>query len=674
MANIEHIFGGSWSPPMHQSMQPAPPEVQLRKAMEDVGFDPPDVIYMDGKIHRFSSGLKKDKAAWYVLYGEGIPAGSFGNWRDGDQYPFRADIGRKLTDAESMANTRRMAEARALRDAEMAKTREVASNVVDLIWSDGQLAESYHPYLAKKGIKPNGARVTGDGRLMVPLYSQDGEISSIQYISADGEKKYHPGGETKGKFWSSGSFENAKRIYFAEGFATSSTIHETTNDPCVICYSASNIVPVVGIFREMMGRDVEFVIVADNDKSGVGQKYADQASAKYGARVIMPPIEGDANDYAAAGFDLNALLKPTSNNEIITKLKAIFGNEISNEFTPPNELIEGLLTIGGLAVIYGDSNSGKTFFALSIAHAVATGYKFHDRHVDKGLVIYLATEAPASVITRIQALKRYYSTNLDNLIVIPVPINFYDGDGDSNDVIQLVKAVEEKTGKPARLIIGDTLARMSAGANENSGEDMGPIMARFDQVAQATGAALAIIHHNGKDQAKGARGWSGIRAHIDTEIEVTQVEDVRSATITKQRELPGKGDALHFSLHIMEMGIGKFGNVVTTCVAIPGDAPASSSQSKESKATINHMLIIRDAWLHAKMESREGYPYISRSALKEYLFKQGKAKQTIDNYTNENDDKKLLGQLLSDHVITKFEHGYTVINPEYCSQMMLLRV
>ena len=53
-------------------------------------------------------------------------------------------------------------------------------------------------------------------------------------------------------------------------------------------------------------------------------------------------------------------------------------------------------------------------------------------------------------------------------------------------MIEMVRAIEQIKGKPVRLIIGDTLARMSAGANENSGEDMGPVMARFDQVATAT--------------------------------------------------------------------------------------------------------------------------------------------------------------------------------------------
>ena len=46
---------------------------------------------------------------------------------------------------------------------------------------------------------------------------------------------------------------------------------------------------------------------------------------------------------------------------------------------------------------------------------------------------------------------------------------------------------------------------------------MGPVMARFDQVASTTGAALMIIHHNGKDAAKGrADGRPAERGHDRT--------------------------------------------------------------------------------------------------------------------------------------------------------------
>ena len=512
MADLSNVLGGPWSPPHIKLLDP--PEVQLLNAILEAGLAKPDKpIELDGQMHRFNSGSKGakgyDKSGWYIAYPDGVPAGRFGCWRLGLDQVWRADIGRKLTASEEMANVRRVSESRAVRDAALERQHQVASDTVEKIWTTANSASAEHPYLAKKGISVHGARITGDGRLMVPLYDQDGSLASLQYIDHEGGKLYHPGGQTGGKFWMLGTTDEPGTLYVAEGFATAATIHETTDRPVVVAYSASNLVPVTGTLREIYGATQDIVIVADNDKSGVGQRYAEQASAKYGARMVMPAIEGDANDYAQAGHDLSALLIQQTGSAVIDKLKVVFGDQLGSEYEAPDELVEGLMTIGSSVVVYGDSNSGKTFWALSVATAIATGTDCYGRKTDPGLVVYLASESPSSIRSRMQAIKKYHGCNLENLAMVPVPMNFYNGDQDAQDVIELVRAIEQIKKKRVRLIIGDTLARMSAGANENSGEDMGPVMARFDQVAQSTGAALMIIHHNGKDAAKGARGWSG---------------------------------------------------------------------------------------------------------------------------------------------------------------------
>ena len=649
MADITSIFGGEYTcpPPADKPFVEAP-EAQLQDAMRNEGLDPPAKITLDGKLHRFNTGKRQDNSAWYIAFGDGIPAGRFGDWRSGTEKTWRAKISRAFTPAEEMAFTRRMSEAKATRDAELERTREVASGVVDAIWADGQAAHPDHPYLARKQIGVNCARVTGDGRLMVPLYSEDGTISSIQYISGDGEKKYHPGAATGGKFWSIGTDDST--IYIAEGFATAATVHETTGNMCIVAYSASNLVPVTGSMREIHGKTKPIVIVADNDVSGVGQRYAEQASAKYGARIVVPPIEGDVNDFKVSGGDLKGLLSPpVTGSDIIRKLDAVFGHELGDNIAIPNELVENLIVMGSQAVIYGDSNSGKTFLALSLAAAVSEGCDWFGRKTDQGIVIYLATESPASVRTRTQALKRHYGYSLKNLIIVQVPINFYEGDGDAQDIIELVRVVEDQTGAPVRMIVGDTLARMSAGADENRGSDMGPVMARFDIVAKETGAAMLTIHHNGKNQAAGARGWSGIRAHIDTEIEVVSDENGRRATITKQRELPGKGEDICFKLEILEIGTTKFGGTATTCVAVIDNDPAPV-KAKDSPIK-KHQKTFETAWWGCGAEDVGGVPFVSRSALRDKLEADGYAKRTIANAINPSQPKGMICELMTAGVI-----------------------
>ena len=202
-----------------------------------------------------------------------------------------------------------MEEARAARDAALTRSRDAASDTCAEIWERAQGADAGHPYLRRKGVAPHGARVTGDGRLVVPLYIE-GRLSSLQYIDHSGGKLDHAGGQVGGASWVVGRIEPDGPVFFAEGFATSATIHQATNRPCVVCYSASNLPTVVGQYRESLGRGQELVVVADNDESGTGQKYADQAAALHSCRVVMPPEVGqDANDFVQAGGDLKSILE-----------------------------------------------------------------------------------------------------------------------------------------------------------------------------------------------------------------------------------------------------------------------------------------------------------------------------------------------------------------------------
>ena len=247
-----------------------------------------------------------------------------------------------------------------------------------------------------------------------------------------------------------------------------------------------------------------------------------------------------------------------------------------------DELIEGTIGRAAMAVLYGDSNSGKTFLAIDMGAALCQGNDWLGRPTAGGVVVYLATEAAASVRLRLRAYQRFHGVRVPGFVIVQSPINLFDDDGDVTAVIALVGEIESLIGEKVELIIGDTLARISAGANENSGEDMSVVLRHADVIRTATGAAFLWIHHCGKDAAKGMRGWSGMRAAIDTEIEVTadDVTGLRTAEITKQRDLPGKGDRIGFRLEQVPMGVNRWGTARGSCVVVAADAPAKPTRGK----------------------------------------------------------------------------------------------
>jgi len=288
----------------------------------------------------------------------------------------------------------------------------------------------------------------------------------------------------------------------------------------------------------------------------------------------MPPSD-DA--VARAGRKARSEAKP-----MVKRLEYELADQLSDEAEPEDELIEGLVGRHAMSVLYGDSNSGKTFLAIDIGAAVARGCQWLGRNVDGGMVLYLATEAPRSVLERLKAYHRHHDTKVPNFVVVKSPVNLFDGQADTTALIALIREMESLYGMKCELVIGDTLARLSAGANENSGEDMGTVVGHIDRIRQEAAVHFMLIHHSGKDSARGMRGWSGLRAATDTEIEVTCDESTgqRVAEITKQRDMGGKGDRIGFRLELVEMGIGKWGKQRSSCVVVPSEAPTKPERGK----------------------------------------------------------------------------------------------
>lgn len=298
--------------------------------------------------------------------------------------------------------------------------------------------------------------------------------------------------------------------------------------------------------------------------------------------------------------DLSARLAPTTPTESVLEVSPAAIIDQEQVFT--DELVEDVLTASGVSVVYGASNSGKTFFAIDLAAAVARGVPWNEKNTRKTAVLYLATESPASVKNRISAYMRHHDIDMLDLFVASKPINLFESDADVGRVQAEIEHIRAAYDVEIGLIVGDTMARIAAGANENAGEDMGVVMANADKLCRATRCAFMWIHHSGKDEAKGARGWSGIRAHIDTEIEIKDANDdgVHSAEITKQRDLPGKGARFGFRLSVQRLGLNAWGNVRTTCVVTPEHAPEKAKGGRPNDGESAVLVFLRERGAGAK--------------------------------------------------------------------------
>jgi hypothetical protein len=233
-------------------------------------------------------------------------------------------------------------------------------------------------------------------------------------------------------------------------------------------------------------------------------------------------------------------------------------------------LVDQWLDRGVMSVLYGDSNVGKTFVALALSRCIAAGEPVAGRKVQQGGVVYVAAEAGASIERRVEALKRRYGRGDLPLAIVPCPVDLLSPDGDAAALAALVREAGQAMGIGVALVVIDTLSRAMQGGNENASEHMGAFVINVDKLRIATGAHVMIVHHSGKDKAKGARGHSLLRAATDTEIEV----EAGQVKATKQRdlELP---KPMPFRLESVEIGRDSEGETVTSAVALLGERPPS---------------------------------------------------------------------------------------------------
>lgn len=226
-------------------------------------------------------------------------------------------------------------------------------------------------------------------------------------------------------------------------------------------------------------------------------------------------------------------------------------------------LIKHVLPRTGLAVIYGAPGSGKSFFALDMVATVARGSEWRGRKVRKGRAMYIAAEGSGGFASRGRAyLQAHGLTEIDLRVIGEAP-NFFTGTGDEKHIAEEVRACGG-----ADVIVIDTLSASSAGADENTGKDMNLIVGRMNKLQAATGALVVLVHHSGKDESKGARGWSGLKAAVDVEIEVSRPDDEepgRVARITKQKD-GESGAAFGFELEMVELGLDEDGDPIRSCV------------------------------------------------------------------------------------------------------------
>lgn len=259
----------------------------LFEAVQQVGLDL-DHDPEPGRLHRFGPG----KVNWIKVFPD-RNGGVFGSWREGTTYTWQKRRDGPPPDAAEVAAIRaRAAEATRQAEAEREAGYQEAAKKAAATWAASTPASDSHGYLVRKQIKAHIARER-HGALVVPVFNAEGNVQSVQSVTADGRKQFLPGGRTKGGRCWIGDPTNADTLLLTESFSTSASVFEATGWPTCIAFNAGNL-PFIAADVARQFPHKRIVVCGDDDRHSqrnVGREKAVAAAKQAKGYAVFPTFD-----------------------------------------------------------------------------------------------------------------------------------------------------------------------------------------------------------------------------------------------------------------------------------------------------------------------------------------------------------------------------------------------
>lgn len=356
----------------------------------------------------------------------------------------------------------------------------------------------------------------------------------------------------------------------------------------------------------------DLVLLEDNDPAGRNRTAAIAPMLKkQGARVrvlnfqsVWPqcPMRGDIKDWAAQGGDRATLL------EIVDKLpewtpepyRSKFGavrwrEQYTSAVRVYDWAIRGLIPFGKSVLIYGESQSGKSFESFDMSMALARGTTFAGRKCKQVGVVYCAAEKGEGFVNRMRAYEKHNNLGVGDLpfVVLTKALDLWSQETTTDNLIAEIKALSAEWDVPVGVVVLDTYQAASPGASIIKDEDVTTMYRRAIRIMEATGAGVWFVHH--KNAHGTIRGSLVLWNSIETTIEIdsrkidrqgTELRDddkrvIRRATVRKQSE-GVSGDHWDFVLRQVVLDTDADGGNITSCVVEPPNmTPADAATDKK---------------------------------------------------------------------------------------------
>lgn len=236
----------------------------------------------------------------------------------------------------------------------------------------------------------------------------------------------------------------------------------------------------------------EDIYIKDNPKPLIRSKIRAIIS-QYLAPIITDGIAEKDSLLRSFAYDLSATV-PEKLTRQVDNLQTISAAELKNmKLSPPEFVVKDLLPVG-LTFFAAPPKTGKSWLALDLCTAVATGGPFMGMETKKGAVLYLDLES-----------REWRSRDRLQKMNAPMPANLhiaYNAASIDGGLIDQLSNWIDSAESP-RLIIIDTLGKVNGTSkrSENAYEASTRLLSPLHSLAQAMNVAIICITHLRKQTA-----------------------------------------------------------------------------------------------------------------------------------------------------------------------------
>lgn len=314
---------------------------------------------------------------------------------------------------------------------------------------------------------------------------------------------------------------------------------------------------------------------------GAGTQTEDgKGSGNYNLRDIGREWEKNKSRVAPSTDAMGAIVDPDERDQ--SSRSYVRDSEVVANYRPIRWLVKRLIPLNSVGAIYGLPNVGKSFVVFDLANHARRGRDWFGRKVKGGDVLYIYAEGAEGIAGRAKAWADSNDASGGNIALMNGVPNLFSDKKAPEKIIAAARECAAESGQPVRLIIVDTLAAATTGADGSSDRDMGLVCDRLRKVANELGCAVLVVHHSGKDVSKGMRGSSATLGAFDFTLLAEEAKGASTLSVEKMRDAR-KGQTIKFKLVEVVIGVDEDGEDVTSCVVRAVEAGAALSAVEEDE-------------------------------------------------------------------------------------------